>query len=111
LNLDIQSFVFVCRAFHVRSLLTDKTVTTESIVNNVHCINPRGKYDRKIGTCGQAHKFAVVQMTRHSFNEMSTVSHEMYNFLSPEASVDSLVQNNDRVGITQGIKYTQVYSS
>lgn len=71
---------FRLRSFHVHSLLIDKTVTTESIVNNAHCINPCGKYDRKIGICGQAHKFAVIQMTRHSFNEMSTVTYEMYNF-------------------------------
>jgi hypothetical protein len=90
---------FRSRAFHALSLLTDKTVTTKSIVNNVHCINPRGKYDRKIGTCGQAHKFAVVQMTRHLFNKMSTVSHEMCNFLKPR---------NNKIYRIQSIYYCRI---
>jgi hypothetical protein len=79
------SILYFClRAFHDPSLLIDKILTTESVVNHVHCVNPRGKYDRKMRTCGQAHKFAVVQMIRHSFKETSAVNHEMYNFLSPE---------------------------
>jgi hypothetical protein len=111
------SILYFClRALHARSLLIAKIVTTEFIVDHVYCVNPSGKYGRKICTCGQAHNFRIVQMTGHPFNEMSTVGHEPYNFLSPE-TINTVPSNRSiSADIAEFVsrienKCTQVYSN